>query len=116
MSFDPRRALVGLAMAGALVIAPPAIGYAMSGISPHGSGARIQGVFEKNDNGDAHVNDNAENDNFSNDNDSAAVPAPGADGAYVPPPTTGPSGPPTEDSANNNNPNNQDSPGNGGNP
>jgi hypothetical protein len=104
MSFDPRRALVGLAMAGALVIAPPAIGYAMSGISPHANS-----VASRNDNRRSHVNDNADNDNFSSV-------SPGSDGAYVPPPPPGPSGPPTDDSAYNNSPNNQDSPGNGGNP
>jgi hypothetical protein len=125
MSFDPRRALVGLAMAGALLIAPPAIGYAMNGIGPRAHDASLQGVMADNDNADADDNVNAENVNDDNinadnvnddnvnddsDNASAAVPAPPAGGAYVWP-TTGPSGPPTEDSATNNDPNN-----NGGNP
>jgi len=117
MRFDPRRALVGLAMAGTLVIAPPAIGYAMSGVGSHGHDAAIQSVMADNDNADADDNVNDDNinaDNINDDNDNVSAASPGADGAYVPPPTPGPSLPATDDGGNNN-PNNSDSPGNGGN-
>jgi len=129
MKFDPRRAIVGLAMAGSLIIAPPAVGYAMGALDA-GFGTRAQlraaqtdDVVLRNDNNDAQVNDN-------NDNASANIPAPPpplpplppppgappvAPGAFAPAAAPPSNAAPTDDSANNNNPNNQDSPGNGGN-
>src|SRR5438128_2218967 len=85
MRFDPRRVLVGLAMAGSLVIAPPAVGYAMGAIDA-GFGTRAQlravqtdDVIRSNDNNDAQDNDN-------NDNDSANIPAPPPPLPGLPPP------------------------------
>lgn len=100
MKIDPRRVLVGLAMAGSLVITPPAAGYAMgalhSGVTTHDH--VNTGVFAErhNDNDDQAVNDNAANDN------AAAVPVAPAD-AGAP-----------DQGGGTNSPNNQDQPGNGG--
>src|SRR3954469_17583732 len=117
MSFDPRRALVGLAMAGSLIIAPPAVGYAV-GLSHGSTDQHVRalhqdsetGFLKHNNDNAAHVNDNAapvanDTDDGIDDNVSA--------GAYQPPPymPASSSGAAQEDSANNNNPNNSDSPG-----
>jgi hypothetical protein len=93
--FDPWRALVVLAIAGSLIVVPPAAGYAMGALDP-GFGARptsgalqyqqslppdaVRGVFNDNDNVAEADNDNAApdvNDNDDNDN-AAAAPAPAA--------------------------------------
>jgi hypothetical protein len=95
-------------MAGALVIAPPAVGYAMGGIGAHGNdaagqqaqaligGASIGSIRDDNDNGGSG-NENVavpDNDNIvtfdDNDNASAGLPVPPPPpGAVVPPPPPG---------------------------
>jgi hypothetical protein len=98
--FDPRRALVGLGVAGLLILTPPAAGYAVEALDGH-TGARshrtagerhaVMSVLADNDNDEAAVNN-------GNDNDEGAAPAE--------------EGPPPDPNANN--PNNSDGPGNGG--
>jgi len=70
VSFDLRRTLVGLAMAGSLVITPPAIGYAVGTIDG-GHRTSLNGVMADNDNQDTDKNDNQDTgggDNSQNDN------------------------------------------------
>lgn len=86
MKLDPRRMLVGLAVAGTLVVAPPAVSYAVGAVDTRiasrpeetvertewvaGSGSLTDVRQDDNDN-DAVDNDNAaDNDNaVDNDND-----------------------------------------------
>jgi hypothetical protein len=88
MKLDPRRALVGLTMAGALIITPPAVGYAVGTIDPYGSTrsqayayeqtSAVRGVMADDneddtsaDNGNWNDNDAADDNGNWNDNDSA---------------------------------------------
>jgi len=84
VSFDPKRALVGLAVAGALILTPPVASYALSTSNPgvstrsHVATNPFAERSHHNDNA-AHVNDNAAavNDNDDGVNDNAdAGPAP----------------------------------------
>ena len=84
--FDPRRALIGLTLAGALILTPPAVSYAV-GTLDTGSSARAQarngqhgatfnGVMaDDNDNADAdeNVNDNVDADDNGNVNDNGSM-------------------------------------------
>jgi hypothetical protein len=85
VSFDPRRALVGLAVAGALIVTPPVASYAFGTVNPglatHSHVATDPFAERKHHNDNAaHVNDNDDgvNDNAtaSNDGDYPGKPTP----------------------------------------
>src|SRR3954469_6127948 len=84
MSFDPRRVLLGLAMAGSLILAPPTVGYAVLGVrsSEHGV---VTDVMKNpaNDTGAAAF-----------DNDTGAPPPPPLPPPPPPPPSLLPPPPP----------------------
>jgi len=104
--FDQRRVLVGLAMAGSLIIMPPAAGYAMSAFDAHQGRAVANSVMADNDNQGTESNDNDApdfNDNVvtqGNDNidESFVPPAPSAPAPPAAQDATGPSA----DEINNN--------------
>jgi len=82
VKIDPRRVLVGLAMAGSLVIFPPAVGYAVGNTTSIGTRAVEPGSA-------TDVLGRHHHDNDNSDNSSAALPsppAPPAIGAPLPPP------------------------------
>jgi hypothetical protein len=88
MKLDPRRALIGLTMAGALIITPPVVGYAVGPSDLNSStgsrayayeqSAALRGVMADDneddssaDNGNWNDNDAADDNGNWNDNDSA---------------------------------------------
>ncbi len=92
MKLDPRRALVGLTMASVLIIAPPAVGYAVGTFDPSTNtrtqpyglqpASAIASVMADNDNdtaddnGNVNDNDSADDNGNVNDNsDEASAPA-----------------------------------------
>jgi len=86
---DPRRMLVGLAMAGSLVVFPPAVGYAVGDVNTS-IGAR---AVEPGSATDLRARHHHDNDN--SDSPSAALPAPPPLGAPLPLPPLPPLPPPS---------------------
>jgi len=89
VKIDPRRMLVGLAMAGTLVVFPPAVGYAVGDVNASIGTRAVEPGSATDVLGRHH------HDNDNSDSTSAALPAPPPLGAPLPLPPLPPLPPPS---------------------